>query len=107
MRLLQDGVLAFFCAVGVTTVVWLAAGILFRAGRPMIPGLMLVLPLRGKAPAMEADVRELRRLQGQLSGSRILLVDCGMDEDAQALARYLAQREEAAQLVDAKSFHVE
>ena len=53
--MVYDGLLAFFSAVGMTTVVWLAAGALFHAGRPMVPGLLLVLPLRGEALAMEAD----------------------------------------------------
>ena len=52
MVLLQDGLIAFFSAVGVTAVVWMAAGALLRAGRPSVPGLLLVLPLRGEALAM-------------------------------------------------------
>ena len=32
MTLLQDGILAFFSAVGMTTVVWLAAGAVLHAG---------------------------------------------------------------------------
>ena len=98
MVLLQDGLIAFFSAVGVVTVVWLAAGVLLHAGRPSIPGLLLVLPLKGEAPAMEADVRELRRVQNQLPGSRILLADCGMTEDARQMALYLADRQENAEL---------
>ena len=106
MLLLQDGILAFLSAVGLTAVVWLAAGILFHTGRPVIPGLLLVLPLRDDAPALEADVRELRRLQSQLPGARIVLMDCGLTEDARAVARYLADREERAELVDAGTFKV-
>ena len=110
MTLLQDGILAFFSAVGMTTVVWLAAGAVLHAGRPTIPGLLLVLPLRGDALAMEADVRELRRVQGRLPGAKIVLADCGLTEDARGLAQYLAQyladREENAELVDAKEFRV-
>ena len=106
MVYLQDGLLAFFSAVGMTTVVWLAAGALFHAGRPMVPGLLLVLPLRGDAPAMEADMRELRRVQGRLPGARIILADCGLTEDARGLAQYLADREELAELVSAEEFHV-
>ena len=34
MVLLQDGLIAFFSAVGVPTVVWLTAGAFLRAGRP-------------------------------------------------------------------------
>lgn len=106
MVLLQDGLIAFFSAVGVTTVIWLVAGALLRTGRPTVPGLLLVLPLQGEALAMEADVRELRRIQGQLSGAKIVLADCGMTQDAKALARYLADRERNAELIDAKEFQV-
>lgn len=102
MLLLQDGVLAFLSAVGLTTIVWAAAGALLHlGGRPAIPGLLLVLPLKGEALAMEADVRELRRVQGSLPGAKIVLVDCGLTPDAQALARYLADREKNAALVPA------
>ena len=106
MTLLQDGILAFFSAVGMTTVVWLAAGAVLHAGRPTIPVLLLVLPLRGDALAMEADVRELRRIQGRLPGAKIVLADCGLTEDAREVAQYLADREENAELVDAKEFRV-
>ena len=98
MVLLQDGLLAFFSAVGLTTVVWLLGGALFRAGRNAVPDLLLVLPLRGEALAMESDVRELRRVQNQLPGSRILLADCGMTEEARQMALYLADRQENAEL---------
>ena len=106
MVLLQDGLLAFFSAVGLTTVVWIMAGLLCRTGRGKVPGLLLVLPLRGEAPAMEADVRELRRLQGQLPGAKIVLADCGLSEDALGLAQYLAAREKNASLVDGKEFQL-
>ena len=106
MVLLQDGCIAFFSAVGMTTVVWLVAGALLHAGRPTVPGLLLVLPLRGEALAMEADVRELRRLQSRLPGARMVLVDCGLTEDARGLAQYLADREKRGELVDAAEFHL-
>lgn len=100
MLLLQDGVLAFLSAVGLTTIVWALAGAALRiGGRPAIPGLLLVLPLKGEALAMEADVRELRRVQGGLPGAKIVLADCGLTPDARALAQYLADREKNAVLV--------
>ena len=86
--------------------VWLAAGAVLHAGRPTIPGLLLVLPLRGDALAMEADVRELRRVQGRLPGAKIVLADCGLTEDAREVGESLADREENAELVDAKEFRV-
>ena len=106
MYILQDGILAFLSAVGLTTVIWFAAGALLRTGRPAIPGLVLVLPLEGEALSMEADVRELRRLQGQLPGAKIVLADCGLTEDAKALAHYLADREKNAELIDSKEFQL-
>lgn len=100
MVLLQDGLIAFFSAVGLTTVVWLVAGAVLHAGRPTVPGLLLVLPLRGEALAMEADVRELRRLRQRLPEARIVLADCGMSADARALAAYLADRTEGVALTE-------
>ena len=106
MSVFRDGVIAFFSAVGMTTVVWIFAGALLRAGRPAIPGLLLVLPVRDEAPALEEDVRELRRVQGGLPGARIVIADCGLSADARGLANYLADREENAAVVDAESFRV-
>ena len=82
MTLLQDGLIAFFSAVGVTTLVWIVAGAFFRAGRPAVPGLLLVLPLRGEALA------------------RIVLADWGLTRDARALAAYLADRDPGVALTD-------
>ena len=107
MALLQDGLIAFLSAVGLTTVIWLVAGIFLHTGRPTIPGLLLVLPLRGEALAMEADVRELRRFQNQLPGAKIVLADCGMTDEARSLARYLTVREKNTELIDAKDFELE
>lgn len=106
MTAFQDGVLAFFAAVGMVTVIWLAAGALLHAGRPVIPDLTLVLSLRGDAPAMEQDVRELRRLLHQLPASRLALVDCGLTDEARRLAQYLAEREEGAELIPADKFRI-
>ena len=93
---MQDGIMAFFSAVGMTTIVWLAAGLLFRPGRQGVPGLRLVLPLKGDAPAMEHDVRTLRRIQAQYPGALIVLEDHGLTAEGRALARYLAEREDHA-----------
>ena len=103
----RDGVIAFFSAVGMTTVVWLLAGAVFHAGRPIIPGLLLVLPARGEAPALEADVRELRRVQGGLPGAKIVIADCGLTEEARGLANYLADREDNAAVVDGRDLRLE
>ena len=107
MNVFRDGVIAFFSAVGMTTVVWLLAGAVFHAGRPIIPGLLLVLPARGEAPALEADVRELRRVQGGLPGAKIVIADCGLTAEARGLADYLAEREDNAAVVDGADFRLD
>ena len=106
MNVFRDGVIAFFSAVGMTTVVWLLAGAVLHAGRPTIPGLLLVLPVRGEALALEHDVRELRRVRCQLPGARIVLADCGMTEEARALASYLSARTEGVSLTEGTEIHV-
>ena len=83
------------------------AGALLHAGRPVIPGVLLVLPVRGEALAMEADVRELRRARNHLPGAKIVLADCGLSDDAKALAACLADRGKDVVLVDGAKFHVE
>ena len=100
MNVFRDGVIAFFSAVGMTTVVWLLAGAVLHAGRPTIPGLLLVLPVRGEALALEHDVRELRRVRSSLPGAQIVIADCGLTAEARGLADYLAEREDNAAVVD-------
>ena len=102
MNVFRDGVIAFFSAVGMTTVVWLLAGALLHAGRPAIPGLLLVLPARGDAPALEHDVRELRRVQGSLPGAKLVIADCGMTEEARKTAEYFCLRRRNVELEDGK-----
>ena len=99
MEVLRDGVLAFLAAVGLTTLAWMAVGLLFHTGRPWIPGLLLVLPVTGQAPALEADLRELRWLRTRLPGAKLLVADCGLDPETRKLAQYLTEREPGAALV--------
>ena len=107
MSVFRDGVIAFFSAVGITTVVWLLAGAVLHAGRPTIPGLLLVLPVQGDAPALEHDVRELRRLQGGLPGAKLVIADCGLTAETRGLADDLADREENAAVVTGADFRLE
>ena len=100
MNVFRDGVIAFFSAVGMTTVVWLLAGAVLHAGRPTIPGLLLVLPVRG-------EVRELRRVRSSLPGARIVIADCGLTAEARGLADYLAEREDNAAVVNGADFRLD
>ena len=104
MELLQDGVIALLSAIGLASVVWLTAGALLPGSKCTNPELLLVLPLKGAALAMEADLRELRRARRELPGATLVLADCGMTEDARSLARYLAEREDQVVLMDGGKF---
>ena len=66
MVLLQDGLIAFFSAVGVTAVVWMAAGALPSSSaspkRPICPAMLSRrdwLMLSSTAPAMSSSARRL------------------------------------------------
>ena len=107
MNVFRDGVIAFFSAVGMTTVVWLLAGAVLHAGRPTIPGLLLVLPVRGEALALEHDVRELRRVRRSLPGAQIVIADCGLTAEARGRADYLAEREDNAAVVNGADFRLD
>lgn len=98
MELLQDGVIALLAAIGLASVVWITVGTLLPGGKCTNRELLLVLPLRGEAPAMEADVRELRRARRELPGATIVLADCGMTEEARELAEYYCTKESGVAL---------
>ena len=103
MNVFRDGVIAFFSAVGMTTVVWLLAGAVLHAGRPTIPGLLLVLPVRGEALALEHD----GRVRSSLPGAQIVIADCGLTAEARGLADYLAEREDNAAVVNGADFRLD
>lgn len=98
MVLLQDGLIAFLSAVGLTTCVWLVAGAFLGGGKCRNPEVRLVLPLFGSAPAMEADLRELLRLRRQTPGAVIVLEDRGMTDEARELAEYFCLRHDGVEL---------
>lgn len=106
MELLQDGVIAFLSAVGMTACVWLMAGA-FLSGKCRNPEVLLVLPLRDGAPAMESDVRELLRTRHTLPEAKILLVDCGMEPETRALAEYFCLRHTRVELLKPKDVKIE
>ncbi|MCI2057360.1 MAG: hypothetical protein LKJ86_09485 [Oscillibacter sp.] len=107
MELLQDGVLAFLSAVGVASCVWLVAGALLGSGKCRNPKVLLILPVRGEAPAMETDLRELLRTRHQLPCARIILLDEGLSEEGRSLAEYFSQRYRGVEVRSAADFKVE
>ena len=98
MELLEDGVIAFLSAVGLTACVWLAAGVFLGCGKCRNPELLLVLPVRGDAPAMESDLRELVRLRRSVPRAAIVLEDRGLSAEGRELAEYFCRRFDGVEL---------
>ena len=99
MELLQDGLIAFLSAVGLTACVWLAAGALLGAGKCRCRGLLLILPVQGEAPALEADLRDLLRVRRSLPGAVIVVEDRGLTEESRCMAEYLCRRYDGVELL--------
>lgn len=91
MELLEDGLIAFFSAVGLTACVWLLAGLFLGAGKCANPLVRLVLPVEGDAPALEKDLRDLLRLRRQIPGAAIVIEDRGLNPQGRELASYFSQ----------------
>ena len=99
MHLLEDGLIAFFSAVGVASCVWTMASALVGAGKCTCRDVRLVLPVSGEAPAMEHDLRDLLRLRRQLPcGAAVVLKDCGLTEEARETAEYFCRRYDGVEL---------
>lgn len=73
MEIWQDGVLAGLAAVGLTAILWLLAGLLFRRGERLLDAVYLV-PLSGGAEQLDMTLRELSRERAL----PVVLVDCGL-----------------------------
>ena len=94
MSIFTDGLIAFLAAVGLTTLVWLAAELVLSRRRSPLRAAV-VLAAEGSADALEwavwtacAAARELGR------GTQVIIADCGMDEDARMRAKILEENNE-------------
>lgn len=99
MELLIESLTAFFAAVGIAWLVWAAAHHLFFAKRQTVEKCIAVVPVSGDAPALECTVSGLVHVS--ICGQqlyKVMIADCGLTEEALALARKLAQRYEQVTL---------
>lgn len=92
MQLLQDGVIAALAAVGLATIVWFTVTALTHPRERVRSETAVIVPARGAAETLEHTVRTLESERYASGGfSRIIIVDCGMDEDAQRVAQLLCR----------------
>ncbi|MEG1918348.1 MAG: hypothetical protein RR092_06790, partial [Oscillospiraceae bacterium] len=96
---------ALLAAIGLTTLLWLAVSLVGRLGRgPALPAYLL-LPAEGDAPALEATVHDLQRLRRELRGfPPILILDCGLTEEAREIALLLCAEDRGVALCVGKGF---
>ena len=93
MEVLQQGLLAFFAAVGIAWVVWTAAGAIFLSKKEKLEKCVVLIPAAKDAPALERTVSGLQwvTVYGQ-KFDKILIADCGLNEEARKRARVLSQQ---------------
>ena len=75
MEIWQDGVLAGLAAIGLTAILWLLAGLVFRR-RERAPEAVYLVALRGGAEQLDMTLRELARERPL----PVILVDSGLNE---------------------------
>ena len=94
--------------LGFAWLLWMLSGALLT---PVRSGgdtrITLVVQARGDAPELENLLRGALWLrESGTVAADILLVDCGLTEDARSMANYLADREKNAEVIDAKEFQI-
>lgn len=96
---MQEALVAFFAAVGLLAIGWVAVNLLFTKKERTVRGTVL-LPLSGGAEEMEYAVEKADRLQRQLHcDGPVLLVDCGMDAESLRRAALLVRDRAGVKLV--------
>ena len=93
MELLQQGVIAFFAAIGVAAAAWTLAEGLILSRHEKLEQVVVLVPVTQSAPARERTVAHFQWTA--ICGNRferILIADCGLSDEGRALARLLAQK---------------
>ena len=94
MKLLQDGIVAMLAAVGLATLLWLAASLFLRFRREALCQVAAMVPARGSAGGLVHTVRALEQLRRDHGGfGSIVIVDCGLNQVGRQVAALLARDE--------------
>ena len=95
MRLWQDGLIAMLAAVGLAAILWMVLGLFFRRRRRLFSRVTAVVRGEGDGEDLEYTVRVLSQLRYERGAfGTILILDCGLSGEGQALAALLAREEE-------------
>ena len=92
MRLWQDGIIAFLASIGTASILWAIARFLLFAP-PRRQDTVALVSARGDGEDLEAQVRALSLMRSEQGiVGEILLVDCGLTEEGEAVCRLLARQ---------------
>ena len=93
MRLLEDGIIAALAAVGLVALLFLLISALVRPRARDTLGALAVVPCGAEdGEKLEYTVRALERARYEYGGfRRVVILDCGMDEDARKVAALLCR----------------
>lgn len=101
MRLLEDGLVAALSSIGLVTVIFLAISAVVHPRCRGTLDTLAVVPCCGGADRLEHTVRALERLRYERGGfTRIIILDCGLDEDAKRVAALLCRDDYDVTLCD-------
>ena len=91
MQLLEDGIIAALSAVGLVTLLFLVISALVRPRDRAALDTVAVVPCRGGESArLEHTVHLLERTRYEYGGfTKIVILDCGLDEETQKVAALL------------------
>ncbi len=91
MELLQDACLAFFCAIGMATLIWWGAKAVFDPPKSTGAGVRLLIDATGDATHLEPQLWALRHA---LPKATIVVEDVGLTPQGRTLAQTLCAQTE-------------
>ena len=94
MEMLQDGIIAMLSAVGLTTLLWMLAGLLTRPRRCR-EAAYIVVPAGRETKRLAETVRCMLRLNDELRAFRkIIILNQGADKETEQIAKLLLREQE-------------
>ena len=105
MRFLHDGCIAALAAVGLATLVYLVISAFCRPKLGLYAPAEAVVRAEGGAVGLEHTVRELLACRYERRCfARVVILDCGLDDEGRAVAQLLERENFAVELLSPEEF---
>lgn len=103
MQLWQDGLVAMLAAIGLASLMWAVVKAVLYPAPERRRGAAALVPAQGDGEGLEQQVRTLQRLRREQGiFDRILVMDCGLNEEGLRFARLLVKGDPLAVLCKAE-----